>query len=136
MRLLILLGGLSLLSYLSCTNPSATASPDLVGTWELRETYADPGDGSGQYQPVSSDKVLVFRPDGTFLSNKNFCVPAIPAEQETAGSYSGTNGTLTPDCEGARPLPFTLQGETLEISFFCIEGCGERYRKVSESVSL
>ncbi|WP_116107836.1 lipocalin family protein [Lewinella sp. IMCC34191] len=136
MRLAILLVSTLLLSILSCSTDGAADSPELVGTWQLRESYADPGDGSGTFRPVSSDKVLVFRPDGTFRSNKNFCVPAIPADQETTGSYSTAEGTLTPDCAGARPLPFELQGETLELSFHCIEGCGERYRKVSDAGNM
>lgn len=38
----------------------------LEGMWQLTAVLADPGDGSGTYQPVSSQKTLTFCMDGTF----------------------------------------------------------------------
>ncbi|MEJ2004888.1 MAG: hypothetical protein P8X57_07975 [Cyclobacteriaceae bacterium] len=45
----------------------------LEGEWYLKERLADPGNGSGTYQPVDSDLVLKFLPKGTFVSTEPLC---------------------------------------------------------------
>ncbi len=133
MNFRIVLTGMMLLVCAACAKEdSLVVSSGLTGTWELREIYADPGDGSGTFQPVTSDKVIVFRPDGSFRSNGSFCQNLGNTDGEGRGSYSVGDSTLSPDCDAPRPLPLVLRGDTLDIYFFCIEGCGERYRKVSD----
>ncbi|PHL00133.1 hypothetical protein CGL56_03565 [Neolewinella marina] len=119
-----------LLMLSSCSPQEKVITGNLPGTWELVAVYADPGDGSGTYQPVDSDNLLVLRPDGTLSANFNFCV----GDAETSsGTYSLQDSTLRPDCPDLRRLPFVLVGDTLTVTNpACIEGCGERYAKVSD----
>ena len=121
---------------ISCSRKNSLGSAvGLVGTWELHESYADIGDGSGSYRPVASDRVIVFRPDGSFLTNGSFC-PGQEGGGHSGGTYLLPEWRLTPDCENAEDLPFTLQNDTLQITFHCIEGCGERYVRVSDATEL
>ena len=105
---------------------------DLVGKWKLIEVYSDPGDGSGTYNPVESDKTVEFKNNGRFISNGKMCYIEIEPTEGSKGSYSIEDNTLTPDnCEMEFNLPFELNGNKLTISYFCIEGCGEKYEKVN-----
>ena len=45
-----------------------TTSP-LLGTWELKEILADPGDGSGIFNTVNSNKKLTFYSNRKITSN-------------------------------------------------------------------
>ena len=46
---------------------------ELVNKWQLIEMLADPGDGSGGFEPVTSNKVIEFWDDGTITSNGSIC---------------------------------------------------------------
>ena len=116
---------------ISCDSKEIEPENDLVGKWRLIEVYADPGDGSGEYNPVTSDKTIEFKNNGQFLSNGQMCHVEIEPSAGSKGSYSIDDKTLTPDnCEFAVDLPFEFQGSLLIIHHFCIEGCGEKYEKV------
>ena len=122
---------------MACSRGNSLAtSVGLVGTWELRESYADIGDGKGTYRPVDSDKVIVFRPDGSFLTNGSFCPGREGRTGPAGGTYLLPEWRLSPDCENAQAFPFDLQGDTLQITLHCIEGCGERYVRVSDATEL
>ena len=66
----------SILLVVSCKNdddnvqfqPSYT---NPVSHWQLIEIYADPGDGSGDFNPVDSNKTITFYSDN-FISSKLF----------------------------------------------------------------
>lgn len=111
---------------------------NIVSSWKLVEVYADPGDGSGKYQPVVSEKQLIFQKDGIVKSNYMFCVvgDASFAKKESYAIYDDTKRTITYDtCLSKKvipeSLPYTYLNDTiLELTHFCIEGCGERYLKI------
>jgi len=113
----------------SCGDDSDTS---LVGDWELIEILSDPGDGSGTYQSVDSDKILTFKIDGTVTSNGSLCDLSIDTEMMTSGTYSETDSTFkSADC----PNPdfnyrFIQDGNKLTINFPCFEPCGARYKKL------
>ena len=45
----------------SCSkNNDNTSSNLLIGTWKLTELLADPGDGSGTFHMINSNKKLIF----------------------------------------------------------------------------
>lgn len=117
---------------ISCDSKEIEPQNDLVGKWRLIEVYADPGDGSGTFNPVSSSKTIEFKNNGRFVSNGQMCYIEIVPTDGSKGSYSFDNKTLVPDnCEFEFELPFELNGNELTISYFCIEGCGEKYEKVN-----
>lgn len=110
----------------------------LVGTWQLVETYMDPGDGSGTWQPVEDGFMYTFYSDGNFISNK--------FRECTTGNYSieGNKLILDYDCEGFTTGLEEPEGVFIEeISYIpgfilldpvyvrCIEGCGYKYKKIA-----
>lgn len=112
--------GLSLIALLlfacaDCDNTSLTDIPELAGSWLLVEQYADPGDGSGDFEDVDSDKTLQFLADGIFRSNGSLCNMDQTTGPKTSGKYL-VNDTLT---------EFSLENYLLP------EGCDFKDSKVS-----
>lgn len=118
-----------LLSISSCKKQK---DPQLISEWRLIEVLADPGDGSGTFQPVISDKTIEFFSDGTVTSNGNLCTMSSPSGTGSSGSYDETEMTVTPDNCGvaAFVILYELSGENLILSYPCIEACREKYEAV------
>lgn len=123
------------LSVLSCNdddNQPNVLTSDVVGSWNLKAIYADPGDGSGDFQPVDSDKVIEFMANGEFSSNANLCYIFSDVGEASSGVYSEANTTLM--ISGCDISPTTVNYEVIDseliVSYFCIEGCLEKYEKV------
>ncbi|TDQ33009.1 lipocalin-like domain-containing protein [Zeaxanthinibacter enoshimensis] len=106
---------------------------DIIGTWQLRAVLADPGDGSGEYEPVRSDKTIEFFADGTFITNVSFCDGSRDAEEGFSGTYNPETGVLSPEgCVYAGYMPsYSFEGKNLIIQLPCIEPCGEKYEKIN-----
>lgn len=114
--------------FISCDNDddNTTVSTSIVGNWELVAMLADPGDGSGVFQPASG-KSLQFTDQGVVNCNVSFCFGSL-TQATTTGTYDSTTTTIDVDnCTGT----YVLNGNTLEVSHFCIEPCGERYVRVN-----
>ena len=103
----------------------------LVNEWRLIEVLADPGDGSGQYEPVNSDKSIQFFSDGTVQSNQSLC--GFDPNYAGTGIYDTTEGVIIPDdCfDPLLRISFRLEGANLILHHPCIEECGEKYVRVS-----
>lgn len=114
---------------ISCNNDDDNTSDleaNIVGTWDLVATLADPGDGSGTFQSVSG-KSLEFTTLGVVNCNISFCFGSLTQATST-GTYDIPNTSITADnCTGT----YTFNGVFLEISHFCIEPCIERYVRVN-----
>lgn len=67
MRIILIIFS-TILLVLSCIEQESTDN-NLIGRWRLTEVLLDPGDGSGTFQGVSSDKIIEFHSDGTVTSN-------------------------------------------------------------------
>lgn len=104
---------------------------ELVGKWKLVELLADPGNGSGVFHPVSSNKVLEFYSDGTVKSNGAICLMDRASDTPSTGWYSLTDSTITgDDCKDAsRKITFEHTGPKLILNYPCIEPCRGKYRK-------
>lgn len=106
-----------------------TGKESITGKWKLVETLADPGDGSGTFQPVESEKTIEFRDDGTFVVYNGYLCP--PAEQSgpSTGTYSLSELTISPkNCDTT--ITFERSDGMLILRFPCIEPCGEKYAKI------
>lgn len=56
----------------SCNNDDdSNLNTDLIGNWQLIEVLSDPGDGSGTFSSVESDKTITFKSGGIIASNGN-----------------------------------------------------------------
>ncbi|MGI9546126.1 MAG: hypothetical protein ACR2MM_02725, partial [Flavobacteriaceae bacterium] len=104
----------------------------IAGEWQLVEMLADPGDGSGVFSPVDSDKMISILSDGTYSSNGNLCAFSAMLGDPSSGVYDEeANGYLI-DC--GSPFPSQLRLNLVEgdliISFFCIEPCLQKFKRI------
>ncbi|WP_298516469.1 hypothetical protein [uncultured Kordia sp.] len=126
--------------FISCnTNDDAPISQEvsLLGNWRLVEYLADPGDGSGEYIAITSDKTLTFNSNGEITSNYSLCNMLVIVDPEpSSGTYSTTTGIIdVPNCPNASPLAIRFETSNegnLIIYYPCIEGCSEKYIKQEE----
>lgn len=116
----------------SCNkDDESNSNTELIGNWKLIEVLADPGDGSGTFDSVESDKIITFENDGTITSNGNLCDISISSDHQTSGTYSSTemsfnsSDCVNPDYE----FTFVQNGNTLIINYPCIEPCQAKYIK-------
>jgi len=122
---------LLLASSLMFSSCSEDEEPQLVSKWKLIATLMDPGDGSGQFEPVDSEKTIELFEDGTYSSNSTLCHMNSEVGAPTTGTYSTTDSTFSANC-GIAPtvLHYEMVGVNLVISYPCFEPCREKYEAV------
>ncbi|WP_124981362.1 hypothetical protein [Nonlabens xiamenensis] len=121
---LILLG----ITLLACQSDDDAASSNegIEGMWELTAIYVDPGNGSGNFEPASG-KTLQFTSQNLVNCNQGFCFGSI-TQATTTGTYNTAATSIEiNNCQAN----YTLDGDVLELSYFCIEPCVERYNRVN-----
>ncbi|MDD3788879.1 MAG: hypothetical protein PHO94_09315 [Petrimonas sp.] len=72
----------------SCDKSDDTENTELIGKWKLTEVLADPGDGSGTFHKVSSNKTIEFQPNGAITSNGSICEMLGETTIPSSGTYS------------------------------------------------
>ena len=104
---------------------------ELIGNWRLIEVLSDPGDGSGKFHPVKSDKIISFEDDGIITSNGNLCDISINSDHPTSGTYSISDLKIkSSNCRHPNYyMSFKQQGDILIVNYPCIEGCSAKYKK-------
>ena len=103
----------------------------LTGTWELKEVLMDPGNGSGVFTAVSSDKNLVFHTNGNVNSNGIICDMSIESNTSTSGTYSENDSTIiSATCQNLI-IKYELSGDTLILIYPCFEACKAKYNRVN-----
>jgi len=130
MRLFLLFISFSLL--LSCSSDDANTST-VIGTWKLSQVLSDPGDGSGTFMDVNSNKSITFLSDDTFSSNGNFCFFSSDPTIITDGVFSTQEEKIYPNnCDSFAQigLSYKLENGALIINYPCIEACAEKYMKL------
>ncbi|BAO54745.1 hypothetical protein [Nonlabens marinus] len=118
--------------FLSCDETDdVNRDTELIGTWKLVELYSDPGDGSGRFNRVNSEKVIIFKEDGALTSNGSICEIDNVTTNPTSGTYSITDSTFrSDDCNNPDyDYEFIKTEGTITVYYPCIEGCAARYRK-------
>ena len=116
----------------SCNNDDdSNTETNLIGDWKLIEVLADPGDGSGTFNSVESEKIITFKNDGTITSNGNLCDMSISSDNQTSGTYSNLEMTFnSTNCnDSAYDFTFEQNGDILIINYPCIEPCQAKYIK-------
>lgn len=113
-------------------NACSKEEAESTDKWKLTEQLMDPGDGSGVFIAVVSDRTIEFFEDSTIVSNGNLCNLDISANQETTGTYSETDGYIYPDdCMLIDfKISYEISGDELILSYFCIEPCRHKYLKI------
>ena len=116
----------------SCNNDNSTTETELIGSWKLIEILVDPGDGSGTFYSVKSDKIITFESNGIVTSNGNLCYVEINSDNQTSGTYSISESTFnSPNCNNT-DYNFTYEqnGNILIINYPCKEPCKAKYLKM------
>lgn len=119
----------------ACENEEASQPEGLLGTWELVEMYADPGDGSGDFQPVDNEEQITFTSDTTYTARGTICMFGVqPNTGPSTGTVNLEESTLIPnDCITTQPelleIRFEIIGKDLILSYLCIEPCQMKFRR-------
>jgi hypothetical protein len=108
-----------------------TQENGLIGKWKLIETLLDPGDGSGVFQPVVSDKTIEFYNDSNVTSNGSLCDLTTESDSTTYGIYSAADSIISvSSCNsGILNIGYELINSTLVLSYTCYEPCKAKYIK-------
>ncbi|AUP81000.1 MBL fold metallo-hydrolase [Flavivirga eckloniae] len=116
----------------------------LLGKWKLIEELLDPGDGSGTFTPVTSDRVIEFFNDGTVTVNGILCYMSSDVGISSSGTYSEVignefrdgeivfKGCLSSNSEAETKILFKLEDGNLILWYFCIEPCGQKFKKLTD----
>ena len=116
----------------SCNkDDDSNSGTELIGNWKLIEVLGDPGDGSGTFNSVESNKIITFENNGTITSNGNLCDMSITSENQTSGTYSNSEMSFnSADCNNPDyDYTFEQNGNILIINYPCIEPCQAKYIK-------
>jgi hypothetical protein len=100
----------------------------IIGNWKEYESYMDPGDGSGSFQAVDGI-TLQINADSTYTAgNGHFA-------WGTSGRISLLNDSTINIRSSQSTYDFRAifkrNGDVLQLNYFCIEGCGSRFRKIN-----
>ncbi|GAB3336102.1 hypothetical protein GCM10027429_19030 [Marivirga atlantica] len=118
---------------LSC-NEEELVNAEAIGTYILTERYSDPGDGSGTFQPVESDRRITLKEDNTYSTNYDFCnFFGTETKVSMNGKFNREEQILVvPDVCSEDfyfdTLQIELKPQELIIYYLCIEGCAEKFR--------
>ncbi|CAM1372363.1 conserved hypothetical protein [Tenacibaculum litoreum] len=114
----------------SCSNDEENLETELIGKWKLIEVLADPGDGSGTFEPVESNKTIEFKSDGTLVTNSSLCDP-YSDEVISLGTYH--NNTITTGCQDPNisTISFELKNQYLILNFISNEGYSQKLEKIN-----
>lgn len=130
---------------LSCASDDEKPLDDntLTGKWQLIEQLSDPGDGSGTFQPITSDRTIEFFSDGTIIINGILCFMSSEVGDKESGMFFLTTDTNTDNQFDGEIIPNTCSSRSAKVFFNlpvngnlilwyqCIEGCGQKFEKIN-----
>lgn len=116
-------------TFFSCKNTKE--NNELIGDWKLVEILVDPGNGSGTFNEVTSEKIFTFNADGTITSNGSLCNLSVDLDKPTSGTYDETAATFTStNCSDSnQTFSFKLVKDELIVSYPCVEPCKAKFKK-------
>jgi hypothetical protein len=126
-RVLIILFLIGVL--ISCRKSDNNKNSELIGEWRLVEVLVDPGDGSGTFHSVISEKTIEFQSNRYVISNGSICDMSIETVSPSTGTYSLSDSTInSSNCPNSPiKIKFHKAGTTLTISYPCDEACIAKY---------
>jgi len=132
--LLLILG---LMAIVSSCEEDTVGPKELLGTWELSEVLADPGDGSGTFQPAAENFKITFLPEGELWMDQGlFCTPSLKLFDGANGSYdTARNVILSHECATDETTPkysYEVNANNELIVYLpCIEPCANKFIKIA-----
>ncbi|MEP1096105.1 MAG: hypothetical protein ABJG78_13405 [Cyclobacteriaceae bacterium] len=133
--LFLILGIMAIVS--SCEEDSVDPS-ELLGTWKLSEVLADPGDGSGIFQPTKENYKITFLPDGKLWMDQGlFCTASLKLFTGSNGSYDTAKSVIVShECATDEFTPeydYELNAANeLIVHLPCIEPCANKFIKIAD----
>lgn len=103
--------------------------------WQLEATLFDPGDGSGTFTPVQSDRILAFEVS-RIISNGPFCSLTAPVGPEEVAVYGAAETEIiAAPCNSGRDslrliLTYEEAADRLMLDLGCEEPCQLRYKRL------
>lgn len=127
---------LLLLIVLNSCSDTDNSNSTIVSKWKLAAILSDPGDGSGTFQPVVSEKCIEFYSHGTFYSNGSLCSTSIASDSNSTGTYSFSTNVLFPSqCQqDGFQIFMEITDSNLILSYPCFEPCSEKYIQISNTL--
>ncbi|MGB5943589.1 MAG: hypothetical protein WBG71_11970 [Leeuwenhoekiella sp.] len=110
------------------------AGSPLFGKWHLSQQLSDPGDGSGTFQPIDSDKTLTLKPNGVVeAENVSLCHP-YDDQLKWAGKLNLEDSTISTTCDNPNiaKIFVSMEGGSLRLDYVSNEGFSQLYTKVEE----
>jgi hypothetical protein len=110
---------------------------EVLGKWKLIEINDDPGDGSGTFEPVDSDRIIEFLKNSTYITNGSSCWLSTVTGENSTGKFNSTLSILDPDenCafEDFAEIYFEIKDSFLILSGFgCLEGGYRKFERVTD----
>lgn len=118
--------------FTSCEKDKELVTP-LSGTWQLIEVLADPGDGSGTFESVTSGKTITFGEAGAYTANGDLCNFSEESATTSSGIFWDEDQNVEPGgCISQAPrsgITYEFVDEELILSYPCIEPCRHKFSK-------
>jgi hypothetical protein len=131
---------LVVLLLVNCSSNENSENEDvsLLGKWKLIEQLADPGDGSGVFNPITSNRTFEFFKNGDVTANGTLCFMSSEVGEIGSGTFMEiaggdfSDGEITPNnCSiNEAVLYYKLKEGNLIIWYLCIEACGQKFVKI------
>ncbi|CAL2101491.1 Lipocalin-like protein [Tenacibaculum sp. 190130A14a] len=104
----------------------------VIGKWKLIEVLADPGDGSGTFKEVKSNKTIELKSNGTITTNESLCSP-YSDEIINEGTYSLKDKLIITNCQNSNiaKIFFEFTDDHLILNFVSNEGYSQKFQKVN-----
>ncbi|WP_074405787.1 lipocalin family protein [Aquimarina megaterium] len=131
-KTIILLTFIGILISCSTDENNNSETTELIGQWKLIEQLADPGDGSGTFQSIDSQKVIKFFKNEVITSeNGSLCQP-YSDEQISSGTYSLSEKRIITNCQNANiaAIGFEIKDNYLLLHFASNEGFSQKFEKI------
>ncbi|GAA3599390.1 hypothetical protein Q4Q39_18795 [Flavivirga amylovorans] len=130
---------------INCTSDDSKPKEEdseLLGKWKLIEQLSDPGDGSGVFNSIDSNRTIEFFSNGTVTINGILCFMSSQVGDESSGTYSAVSGSdfsdgeiIPNDCDSNFVEPkvfYKIEGANLILWYLCIEPCGQKFIKLPD----
>ena len=118
---------LAILIITGCQIPVKKGGLNIEGRWQLTDYYADIGDGKENWRKPDKNhtRTIEFKPKGEFVDSDNPDLTRFVLRDSVHLEIS----LKTAD----EPFTWTivrLSSDRLELRPSCIEGCGEKYKRI------
>ncbi len=117
---------------ISCSKNCEKGNTKILNSWLLIEQLIDPGDGSGVFVPVDSQKTIEFLDDGTVVSNGSLCYMNSDTGTATISVFDSTEKYIIPgSCMGPEhKITYEIIDDTLLLYYPCFEPCTQKFVKL------